>query len=367
MAEPDRHIGPSGAYLNEVAAHIRTLALGGRGEDVRGRNLLALHVLEAGYAHDWLAYTPTRDVGRWLIMLLDLVGARVGLAPGERLERTVATFLDDLRDLGLRHLADVTESALLHVLARRFAWPALALAPLLPHLSVGSLLWHVGFRSGAYRTQVHFEKHSQGKLIRRKLGTTLDELWAGAVNAHVKGSVPTALHVFAALPPAFPVVLAQVESALERVDESLEGSPFAVFYALVTDASRSGRRWEPPDRFVEGGAYTREDFDRAVGRSVRGTHSRKARFRRSVALAELGLSSFFPATVAMVDGWLVHCGCSELWVERSPGAHPGGDEGWRSLARAYMEDIEDLQWRIYASVTEAMVGPPPSSLLGGTG
>lgn len=366
MPEGDRHVGPPEAYLEEVAAHLRRLALTGRGEDVRGRNLLALHVLETAYAHGWLSYAPHRDVGRWLLMLLDLVGARAGIGPEARLARTCDAFLDELRDVGLRRLADVTRSALLQALSRRFAWPGLALAPVVRRLSVGALLWHLGFRADAYLAQVHFEKHSQGKLIRRKIGTTLDELWARAAHRQLAGSAPTAQHVLAALPPAFPVVLEQVEHALARVDESLEGAPFAVFYALATDAARSGRRWDPPERFVEGWAYSREDFERAVGRTLSGVHSRRARYRRSVGLAELGLSSFFPTTVALVDGWLARCGCSELWVEAPDGGHAGGEESWLAAARARLEAIEDLQWSIYASVTEAMEGRSARRLSGGT-
>jgi len=358
VLEVDHRDGPPRPYLDEVASHIRRLAVAGRGEDVRGRNLLALHVLEMSYAHGWLSYAPHRDVGRWLIMLLDLVGARVGLTPEARLERTVDAFLEDLRDTGLRRVADVTEAAVVSGLSRSLAWPRLALEPVAPRLSIGAVLWHVGFHSSAYRSQVHFEKHSQGKLIRRKIGSTLDELWARAARRHLNGAPPTALYVLAALPPAFPVILAQVEGALHRVDESLEGMPFAVFYALVTDAARAGRRWEPPDRFVEGWAYSRDDFERAVGRTLKGAHSRKRRYRRSVALAELGLSSFFPTTVALIDGWLEGCECSELWIERPEGAHAGGEAGWLELARANMEAIEDLQWRFYASVSDGLDGRP---------
>ena len=365
MLEGDRRTGPPPPYLDEVAAHIRRLAVSGRGEDVRGRNLLALHVLETSYAHGWLSYAPHRDVGRWLVMLLDLVGARAGLAPEVRLERTVGAFLDDLRDVGLRRIADVTDAAVVHGLSRRLVWPRLALEPVAPRLSMGAVLWHVGFRSDTYRSQVHFEKHSQGKLIRRKIGTTLDELWAQAVHQQLGGAPPTALHVMAALPPAFSVVLAQVESALRRVDESLDGMPFAAFYALVTDAARSGRRWDPPDRFVEGWAYSREDFERAVGRTLKGAHSRKRRYRRSVALAELGLSSFFPTTVALIDSWLAGCNCSELWVEPPERTHAGEEVGWLELARAEMETIEDLQWGVYALVTRGLDGRPVRRTLGG--
>jgi hypothetical protein len=365
VLENDHRIGPPAPYLDEVAAHIRRLALAGRGEDVRGRNLLALHVLETSYAHGWLSYAPQRDVGRWLVMLLDLVGARVGLTPEARLDRTVDAFLGDLRDTGLLRVADVTDAAVLQGLSRRLAWPRLALEPVAPHLSMGAVLWHVGFRSSAYRSQVHFEKHSQGKLIRRKIGATLDELWAHAVHEQLAGAPPRALNVLAALPPSFSVVLAQVESGLRRVDESLDGMPFAVFYALVTDAARAGRRWDPPDRFVEGWAYSREDFERAVGRTLKGAHSRKRRYRRSVALAELGLSSFFPTTVALIDSWLAGCRCSELWVEPPEGAHAGEEVGWLELARANMEAIEDLQWRVYASVTDGLDGRSPRRALGG--
>lgn len=358
MLESDRRIGPPLRYYDEVASHIRNLALGGRGEDVRGRNLLALHVLETSYANGWFGYTPHRDVARWLVMLLDLVGARVGLAPHARLDRTIGGFLDDLRESGLRHVADVTHSAVRARLARCFGWPDLALAPVTPGMSVLAALWHMGFRIDVYLSQVHFEKHTQGKLIRRKIGATLDELWAEAARRQLGSGPPTALHVLAALPPAFPVVLEQVESALARVDESLEGAPFAVFYALVTDAARSGRRWQPPEAYVQGSVYSRGDFERAVGRTLPGSQSRRTRYRRNVGLAELGLSSFFPATVALIDRWLAACPCSELFVEPPEGAHAGVEDGWLGLARTHMEAIEDLQWRIYASVSGLMQTRP---------
>ena len=102
MPEGDRHVGPPEAYLEEVAAHLRRLALTGRGEDVRGRNLLALQVLEVGYANGWLAYAPNRDVARWLVMLLDLVGARRGLGPRARVMRTLDAFLEE--EIGRAHV-----------------------------------------------------------------------------------------------------------------------------------------------------------------------------------------------------------------------------------------------------------------------
>jgi len=347
--------GPPETYVDEVALYVRRLALSGRGEDARGRNLLALHVLEAGYEHGWLAYAPNRDVARWLVMLLDLVGAERGLGPRDRVTRTLAAFLSDVETAGLPNLARITRDVTFAHLARALGWPLGAVGALAPGLAVGSALWHLGFEGGAYRRQVHFEKNSQGKLVRRKVAATLDGPWARSLRDLVGGGRPSAVQVLAALPPRFEVVARQVAGALERVDEPLEGVPFAVFYSLVTDASRSGRRWDPPQRYVQGSAYTRDDFERAVGRFSKGARSHRGRYyRRSAALAELGLSSFFPETVAVIDGWLAACQCSELWVEPPEGAHSGSDDGWFELASSQRATIRALQEEIHASVSRAL-------------
>jgi len=346
--------GPPGTYIDEVAVYVRQLALAGRGEDVRGRNLLALRVLEASYAEGWLSYAPKRDVVRWLLMLLDLVGAERGYAPRARLERTFEAFLSDVEAAGLTRLAEVTREASLERLARELDWPLAIADALGAELSMAALLWRFGFSTAEYRAQVHFEKNSQGKLIRRKITAALDGPWAEALRTETVGAPITALHVLAALPPAFEVVIGQVRRVMDRVGDRLDNVPFAVFYALVTDAARSGRRWQPPERFVHGSAYTRDDFERAVGRVSRGSRSRGARSRRSASLAELGLSNFFPETVAVIDAWLVACQCSELWVEPLDGAHAGSEEGWLELARAQRDTIAEMQERIRERVGVAI-------------
>lgn len=346
--------GPPEDYVDELTLYVRRLALSGRGEDVRGRNLMGLQVLEVGYANGWLTYAPNRDVARWLMMLLDLVGARRGLGPRARVRQPLAGFLAEVEDAGLRRVAQVTRDVALARLARALGWPLAAAAALGPHLAVASALWHLGFTPGEYRAQVHFEKNSQGKLVRRKITATLDRPWAAALRELVGAERPSSLHVLAALPPDVDTVLGQMAGALERVDEPLEGVPFAVFYSLATDASRSGRRWDPPPRYVQGSAYTREDFERAIGRFSKGGRSRKGRYRRSASLAELGLSSFFPETVSVIDAWLASCRCSELWVEAADGGHAGSDDGWFDLADSKRRAIRGLQNRIHASVSRAL-------------
>lgn len=348
-----RVAGPPEAYVDEVALYVRRLALSGRGEDVRGRNLLALQVLEAGYGHGWVSYAPNRDIARWLVMLLDLVGARRGMGPRQRIERTLGAFLGEVEAAGMHRLAGVTRRVLLTQLARALDWPLAAASVLGPQLAVVAALWHLGFRGDAYRNQVHFEKNSQGKLVRRKLTAMVDGPWAGALRELVGDAPPTSAHVLAALPPDLDVIIRQVGGALERIDEPLEGVPFAVFYSLVTDAARAGRRWDPPARYVQGSAYTREDFERAVGRFARGAR-RHGRYQRSASLAELGLSGFFPETVAVIDGWLAAGRCSELWVEPPAGGHAGGEDGWLEAAYARRDTIRAYQARIRAAVTEAV-------------
>jgi len=129
-----------------------------------------------------------------------------------------------------------------------------------------------------------------------------------------------------------------------------------VVYAFATDAKRAGRMWDPPDAYVDGVAFGREDFEAAVGRALQGARSRKRRYRRSVALAELGLSAFFPDTVAVLDGWLASCRCSEFWLEPLAMRNAEDEGGWFSYTEANAALIEATQWRIYEAVSRRLGG-----------
>ncbi len=351
-----RHAPPEPLYPVRLSRHLRSLALDGRGEDARGRNLLALHVLETAYEHAWLSYTPSRGVVRWLLMLLDLVGTRSGLSPARRVDLTFSQFLDMLRGRGLEHLADVTEDVITRQLAACLNVHEPVVGGVAREMSVFALLWHLGFRPGA-NAGARFEKHTQGKIIRRKISDNLDALWADALRcvAAEDGRVE-AHHVLAGMPPSALVVARQIQGALRRVDESLDSFPFAVVYAFATDAQRSGRIWDPPDHFVEGSAFARSDFEAAVGRALQGARSRKRRYRRSVALAELGLSAFFPETVSVLDGWLERCGCSEFWMASLRAGDRGEHGNWYSFAERNMALIEATQWRVYEHVSRRLGG-----------
>lgn len=351
---PVRRAGaPEPLYAMHVSRHLRALALDGRGEDARGRNLLALHVLETSYEHAWLRYTPSRGGVRWLLMLLDLVGTRSGLAPARRVDLTFAQFLDLLRARDLDHLAEVSDLVIAKQLAECLELTMPVARSVLGNLSVFALLWHLGFRPDHARGG-RFEKHTQGKIIRRKITDTLDTLWADALRAvAAEDGAVEAHHVLAGLPPSATVVARQIDGALHRVDESLDAFPFAVVYALATDAKRAGRLWEPAPRYVEGVAFGRDDFETAVGRALQGARSRKRRYRRSVALAELGLSAFFPETIAVVDGWLDACPCSEFCLAPGASGHAGGD-GWFSYAQDQAPLIEATQWRVYEHISRSL-------------
>ncbi len=334
-----RHVvaaGPPDTFRGDVERHLRELAHTGRGDNARGRNLHALNVLEWALARDWMRYRPTRDAARWLLMLLDLVGAYADLDVPARLRLPFGRFLELLGRVALVRLAAVTRAATADALARRRPRrrrPPLERAPVAgPVLTV---LWNLGYSPHSYRTQVHFEKHSQGRLVRRKIAATVDGAWAEAVREEAELHGPGAALLLAALPPGFGTCYRVIETTLRRSEDSLTANPFAVFYALATDAVRGGRVWEPADALVEGAAYGREDFHLALGRSRHGHGDRRA--TRGSALAELGLSTYFPRTVELLDLWLVSRQLPELWVGED--APTNRDETWHTFARRAADDV----------------------------
>jgi hypothetical protein len=332
-------------FAGDLERYLRSLALAGRGDNARGRNLNALLIFDRAEAHGWVSYAPSRDPGRWLVMLLDLVGARAGLAPRARLTMRFGEWLALLRANGLPRLAEVTRHAVGENLEPRCPGGARSVEA----CPVLEILWALDYDPGRYRRQVNFEKHSQGKLIRRKIAALLDDPWCAAVRAEAerRGGVDGLL-VLAAIPPSFGDAYRSIDATLARVGESLSSGPFAVFYALATDAARGGRVWQPPAPFVEGEAYARDDFEWAVGRRLGAARSRRNRHTRSTALAELGLSSYFGDTVRLLDGWLERHPLPELWVAAVEGVPPG--PLWFEFAEREAAAIAVLQGRIEAAV-----------------
>lgn len=304
-------------YVVGLARYLRSLALDGRGDDARGRHLAALSVLDWALGHDLFDYRPSRDPGRWLLLLLDVGGARIGLAPEARLRLPLDDFLARLGGKDLRLVADLTRSALADAVGDRIGVCREAAAGRLERTTVAETLWLLGIPETGPSGR---EKHPQGRQLRKAIRARVDLAWDARLDAVEEAGEVDAATVLAAIPGSYAVAVRTVQAALTRVGEDLAHTPFAVFYALLTDARRGGRVWRPSDCFVEAGSYDRAAFDAAVGHALLDARSRKRRYRRSSALAELGLSSFFPATFARIDRWLATRRFDEFCLSHRPGA-----------------------------------------------
>lgn len=321
-------------YLAALAGVVRDYAAAGRGDEARGRHLAALYALEWCYRHDLFDYRPTRDPARWLLLLLDVAGARIGLSPEDRIRRTLRTFHADLAGIGLPAVASRTRHALRRGVATTMGIPSALAGPLADRMSAGATLWALGVPPSGPSGR---EKHPQGREIRKVLRARLDAGWDEALATIDTQRTPNAYDILAAIPFSFDVATRTIEASLERVGESLTSVPFAVFYALLTDARRGGRVWDPPAHYVDGGTFDRAAFDAAVGHALGAARSRKNRFRRSAALAELGLSATFPRTVARIDRWLAQRPIPEFRLDDPAGTYPEPDwYSWSVLEGAHI-------------------------------
>lgn len=326
---------PPSDYFGRLAGHIRTLASEGRGDDARGRNLATLYVLEWTYARGQMDYRPRRDVSGWLIMLADIAGARLGLGPADRLCLAFHDFLGALESVGLRHVACQTRRATYDALSKKLATSHLLIEPFADRMQLASVLWHLGHPG---KRSPSPEKHPQARHLRKTLRARLDDAWDLALHGRERNGPIDELGFLAALPLSFDVASGVVQAALQRVDEDLGAVPFAVFYALLTDARRGGRVWRPAERYVEGVAYSRTTFEAAVGHALVATRSRRRRYARSAALSELGLSALFPTTVARLDAWLDSYRLPAFEVTAPEGR--GATEDWYTWARRQVDQIK---------------------------
>lgn len=335
-------------YVGQLARHVRSLALDGRGDDARGRHLASLYALEWAYRHDWFDYRPTRDPGRWALLLIDVVGARAGLSPVERLTSPVDAFLSRTAKVGLERVADRTREALVAGIAKTYDLPVDLTAPLVERMSLAAALWALGVPPTGTAGR---EKHPQGRQIRKVLRTRIDAIWDGQLDALETLGPIDAETVLAAIPASYRVTAEAVRAALVRVGEDLAHVPFAVFYALLTDARRGGRVWRPPDRFVEGGSYDRAAFEAMVGHVLTTSRSRKRRDQRSSVLAELGLSASFPKTFVRIDRWLESRDMPELCL--APGREPYPRCDWFSWSQQRSARIERRHMTLVEGIANA--------------
>lgn len=295
---PRSFIFPPDPYQEGEARFIRDLAVEGRGDEARGRTLATLYLLDWTYSRNMVEYRPTRDPAGWIRMLLDVAGARAGFGPDTRVCMAFGTFVNTLGSIGLPHVASHTFAATVQQMADRLGVCEPLLEPVVARMRVSSVLWYLG---QGERRRSSREKHPQGRHLRKALRARLDADWRTSIEVPVASTTQEEVRLLAALPLSFSVATNIIQDALARIDDDLGSVPFAVFYALLTDARRGGRIWRPPDTYVEGSAYSRATFEEALGHRLVASRSRKGRYRRSVALAELGLSALFPSTIAHLD------------------------------------------------------------------
>ena len=325
---------------------VRALGTEGRGDDARGRYLASLFALEWAFRRGVLDYRPNRDPGRWMLLLLDVGGERAGLTPDELLALRLDAFLERLAAIDLPQLATITRDVLVVSVARTLATAPELVEPLVGRMSVTSVLYRLGVKSahGAFG-----DKHPQARHFRRVLRERVDEAWANELVQLDNCEPPSAQQLLAALPIAFDLCARTVRAALLRVGEDLAEVPFAVFYALVTDARRGGRVWRPADPYVEGSCYDRTTFEVAVGHALDAVRSRKRRYQRSSALSELGLSAIFPATIARIDDWLERGSYPAFRLDATP--TPACDRDWYAWALEHRAGITAHHDRIVDAVT----------------
>ena len=333
-------------YRHDLAGMVRALGTEGRGDDARGRYLASLYALEWAFRRGVLEYRPRRDPGRWMLLLLDVGGARAGLAPDERLALPLDAFLERLAGIDLPELARITREHLVACVARSLATTPALVEPLVGRMSVASVLYRLGVTSV---NGVFGDKHPQARHFRRVLRERVDEAWAQALTRLDQRGPPSAEQLLASLPVAFDLCARTVRAALLRVGEDLAHVPFAVFYALVTDARRGGRVWRPADRYVEGGCYDRASFELAVGHSLEFVRSRKRRYRRSSALSELGLSAIFPNSIARIDEWLERGDYPVFRLDTAPAL--ASERDWYAWALAQRVRIAAHHDRLVDAVT----------------
>lgn len=331
---------PPNAYVTRLVERVRSLAVDGRGDDARGRHLASLYALEWAYQHDLFDYRPSRDPARWLMLLLDVAGARAGLPPSTRLTMPFGRLMSEFERIDLTRVAQRTRVVVTDAVAVVYRAPP----PLIERMTVAAVLHALGM--SAYGNQRR-EKHPQGRQIRKVLRGSIDATWDDALADVERMRRPDAANVLAAIPPRFEVTARAVDAALRRVDEHLDDLPFAVFYALLTDARRGGRVWVPADRFVEGGSYDRATYEEAVGHVLNDARSRRQRYRRSCVLAELGLSAAFPRTIARLDRWLEQEAVPEFRLDLV-GTRCLAD-GWYAWARSQSPSIQSRHEQLVAA------------------
>lgn len=370
----------AGEPIAPLAERFVTWVCDGRGDVARGRNLFALRLLDALWDPAGavsLPYRPTRAPAAFLVMLVDLVGDAAhgygamiddgGLSRHDaidvvrrhvasRLDAPWTALVDEVRSLGLPHLASVTVETVTEALHR----PAVSDLPellaslpswmtprqlaafdvddyvvALPLVRVLALLrFDETPRRGAAR-----EQHPSGGDLRALIRRRIDPAWcralvAASAAASVTASVTASPRDLIAFAATWPLDAA----ALADASDDASDDDFAVAYALATDAPHLGRAWDAPPPFVRD--EEREAFEALAGRG-----SQHAPERRSLRLRRWGVSATLPASVACLDGRL------ETMAGLEP-LHAGGS--WRAAIRPSRDTLAVERRRFLQQVAETI-------------
>jgi hypothetical protein len=288
-------------------------------------------VLDWTYRSNLVTYRPTRDPAGWLLLIVDLIGSRLGWPARDRVAMRVGDFFDALDELGLDMVRRQTLATCADRFARDLAVPGVLIEPVVRRMRVAALAWHLGCGDLAGR-----EKHPQARKVRQLLRDRLDAAWVERIRSVDTSGYEPEVVALAMVPISIRMALATVRSVLRWAGDDIGDVPFAVFYALLTDARHGGRVWVPPDPFVNGDPYDRHAFELDVGHALDGTRSRRRRHEESTALSELGLSALFPRTIALVDLHLAEFPQRALWVCR----YQGTVDDWLTYVAEREEQIE---------------------------
>lgn len=339
---------PENDYLRQLVTYFLGLTALGRGDSARGRSVQVLYFLNfvwSSPAMPLYGYRPHRNLVAFLAMTFDLLtdliyGHTEAVLEGRTqaadrsLERCLgfswSEFCHALSEARLARFADVLDEVVRSVVRN----PAYSELPAeLKRLGVymtssqlaqfdrgaffDQLPLHRLFASLRFEPpglwQARSEQHPVGGDLRAAIREGYDALWASAA---ARISEPDLTDLFAALP---------VDSlALFAKTYAFQDEDFAVYYARLTDSRRPGRTWRPAPDYAGFGPEERQHFTFLTAGDERDAYARKAQM-----LTRIGLSSTFPQTLRLFDGWLEA-------IDRFPELHTRAP--WqRSLARHQAE------------------------------
>ena len=311
-----------------------------RGDDPRGRNLQALYFLEFALEHGWFSYLPSRQPGRWVMNLLDLLGSRAGQSVSQRLELDVRGLVNLLNQHHLARIAELTCATLTRTLESCPEFRGLSrplMRRVLETLDMVSLLQRLDFNPEEALSARDRAGSVYGQKIRQQLLSHLDPHWATVIAALEQEPIPDFLRVLVSLPPSFQQLETMIERQLHLEDTSFGEIPFAVFYARVTDAP--GDEWS-------GRYYVSED-DRTAFEAWVGRH----RERRQSQATELGINRMKQFRLGIRAACRLTIRIVDQWLEQKPISEFRWESDWFAQYNHQRLLLEALEREVVGRVT----------------